>query len=332
MEGYHDHGMTAEELMKLCVPQSNRPVFIAAPYWTAEAYGFGKHIREYGYYPNFLPLAIYTDHGPEILTEKPYQHELENDAPVMFYHSPPSVEVWKRFSKKPCFVLYSPFVFYRRKNNIEREPDARGTIAFPIHPTNEIDNLLNMETYAKQLLALPQKFHPVSVCLHYSDIQRGTHEVFIKNGIPVYTAGGGGRFFTINYYNILKKFSYATSNLVSSSLYYAIEMGIPFFIYGDKPRLYNREDKNIPVGEYDPYINNRYYRDIHKLFSDLECDITGEKRRIIEYDLGIHDGISRGKMVFVLYFSLFRWVFSTAFLKWLRKIFMRIIASIRFLV
>ena len=34
-----------------------------APYWTSELYGFGKYIRQYGYYPEELPLMIFTDHG-----------------------------------------------------------------------------------------------------------------------------------------------------------------------------------------------------------------------------------------------------------------------------
>src|SRR5689334_17760941 len=82
------------------------------PYWTSEYYGFGKYIREYGYYPKTLPLMIFTDHsGPSII--KKFNHfEKSTDAPAVLFHSPHLVEKWKNESAKPCFNLYSPFVFY----------------------------------------------------------------------------------------------------------------------------------------------------------------------------------------------------------------------------
>jgi hypothetical protein len=49
-------------------------------YWTSEIYGFGKWIRQYGFYPKLLPLCIYIDHGIS-LNEQPAKHELESDAP-----------------------------------------------------------------------------------------------------------------------------------------------------------------------------------------------------------------------------------------------------------
>src|SRR6188768_659875 len=95
-------------------PQVKNP-----PYWTAEVYGFGKQIRKYGYYPSVFPLCINTDHGASG-TGIIYETEINCDAPVQFYHLPLTVDNWRKRFTKPCYVLYSPFVFYRRRNKIKQ--------------------------------------------------------------------------------------------------------------------------------------------------------------------------------------------------------------------
>lgn len=318
-------GMTEDELLELCSEKNSRNYFRGAPFWTAEAYGFGKYIREYARYPKFLPLAIYTDHGPQRIPEKPYEHELQSGAPVMFYHSPESVKIWRKFSQKPCYTLFSPFVFYRRKNNITQDGDAKGTVVFVNHATADIEDKMDMRKYINGLKNLSEKFQPISVCLHCQDVQLGRHKIFMDNDIPVYTAGNDFEHFTERFYGILKKFAYASSNQVGSSLLYAVEMGVPFFIFGDRSDNTNFGDKNIPLGKYDIYEAINYYKDVDAKFRGLDCGITEEKKKLVEYDLGIYDGLSRGKMALVLYWALARWVFSAGFWKWtavsLKKLF-----------
>lgn len=309
-------GLTEEQLLELCSDENNHLSFKHAPYWPAEIYSFGKYIREYGYYSKFLPLAIYTDHGAGRVNNQPWKNEIENDAPYMFYHSPASVEIWKKFSKKPCYVIYSPFVYYRKTNNIEKTKNARGTIAFPTHSIAEVDELSNTEKYIEDLKALPEKFQPVSVCLYVADIKKGRYKLFMEKGIPVFTAGACyNEKYAENFYDIFKNFSYATSNLVGSPLYYCVEMGTPFFIYGDKPLFMNRSDANLPIGKYDIYEGDEYSQNLHKIFSTLDCNITEEKRKIVETDLGIYDGLSRLRMFVILHLALIKWIFSGAFRK-----------------
>ena len=203
--------MQAQELVEFC---NSKPKtifrFFPKPFWTAELYSFGHHIREYGFYPAILPLCIYTDHGVGC-RDKPAKHELESGAPCQLYHSPKSVVAWKKVSTKPCYVLFSPFVFYRRKKGIEKAEGASGTIAFPAHSTPSIDDVSDLETYIRQILALPEAFQPVSVCLHTHDINKGRHELFLKHNIPVYTPGNlEDSRFAERFYNILRNFSYAT--------------------------------------------------------------------------------------------------------------------------
>lgn len=301
--------MSRKAILELCSPKS-LAVFKMLPYWTAEVYGFGKWIREYGHYPKLLPLCIYTDHGPPVLGY-PLKQEVDSDAPSLFTHCPSYAKRWKEITGKDCYILYSPFVFCREQRKIDKLVDAMGTIAFPAHTTANTEDQSDTEVYAKQLLKLPAKFQPVSVCLHYSDILKGADKIYRKYKIPVYTAGYYfDDRFSERFYDILKRFKYATSNLVGSYLYYAVEMGIPFSIYGQKHELVNKSDPNLSPGEYDPYKMSSFYRRAFKLFSGLHTNITNQQKNFVEVNLGLRDAVGRSKMREILYKSLFEWTFS----------------------
>jgi hypothetical protein len=326
MKKYVKKGFSESKLLNLCSDKNNRSIFrwaSWAPYWTAEIYSFGKHIRKYGYYPSFLPLCIYTDHGPD-KTDYPLKHELESDAPVMFYHSSHSADIWKKFSERSCYTLYSPFVYCRRKNNIRKSPSAKGTIAFYSHSTESIDNLLDPKIYIKQLLDLPAVFQPVSVCLHHTDINKGIYKIFLEHNIPVYTAGGLGPLFAERFYNILRNFSFATSNMVGSYLYYAVEIGLPFSIYGSNPKFINRNNDHFKIGKWDPYQEFVNYRQVYNLFRGLNTKISVEQKTTVEDGLGINNGVSRCKMAIILYQSFFKWFFSPRFGKWVSAEFLKV--------
>lgn len=307
-------GFSEKKLLEFCSKKSDHIFLKSAHFWTAEVYGFGKYIRKYGYYPKFLPLAIFTDHGPSyLLYDKPLRDELDSYAPTMFYHSPDSVKIWRKYSKKPCFTLFSPFVFYRRSNHIVQDKDAKGTIVFPNHTVADMDEVSNTQTYIDQLKNLPKKFQPISVCLHYHDIKIGRHKIYFKNNIPVYTAGNDYQYFVERYYDILKKFKYASSNQATTSLYYAVEMGIPFFVYGNKSKQINKSNPNYPQGQVTDYQDSKLYQSLEKIFSGLDCAITKKKKKLTERSLGIYDGLGRIKMAYVLYSSLIKLFISKAF-------------------
>ena len=310
-------GMDEKTMLALCrfnIFSSAR--LVLTPYWTAEAYSFGKYIRRYGYYPQCLPLCIYTDHGAGRLNH-PYEDELNTDAPASFYHSPDSVREWKLKSKKPCYVLYSPAVFYRRTHKIEKSVSSRGTLVFPAHTTVAIEDQCDMEEYIRQLLELPDRFQPVSACFHQHDIKKGQHKIFAKYKIPMYTAGHiGDSRFVQRFYDILRNFSYSTSNMIGSYTYYSVEMGIPFFIYGNKQIFINTLDYNITTGLFDLYRESESYRRAYDLFLGSRTEITLEQRNLVEKELGMKDGISRSKMARVLYFSFIKWLLSAAPLRY----------------
>ena len=298
-------GMSESELLGLCDSRHAIPYSGARSYWTAEIYGFGRHIREYGYFPSFFPLRIFTDHGVGG-ADRPLKFELESGAPVQFYHSPRLVDEWRKLSRIPCYVLYSPFVFYRRRNGIYQRADARGTLFYVAHTTADIDDESDIELLIGQIQALPSDFQPVSVSLHMHDINKGLHRIFQKYRIPVHTAGNSNDHrFAARFYDILRNFKYSASNLPMSCLFYSVEMGIPHSLIGNKPAYNNKGNVNITSGrQFDPLKEWQSLQAIYDLFCGMNTEITQTQREFVERELGLNEGVSRLRMCFILYNAL----------------------------
>lgn len=292
-------GYSEEELLNLLKNPKKRPARI--PYWTSEVYGAGEGLREYGYYPEWFPLYVFTDHG--VLRDSLVcQVELEHDAEAMFYHSIEGVKEFKTLSKIPCYCYYSPLVFYRKNHKIEQDKDAKGTLACPAHG---IDGMtLDLDKYMQQLKDLPEEFQPVGISLHRDDIESGVYKKFLNAGFEVYTAGDPfDKDYAKRFYGNLKKFKYTTSNVPGSFLFYAVEMGIPFFIYGDEicVKNYTREN-NETFEEYDP-MSAPQSKKTCELFRGIRTEINKDQKEYVEKMLGIRDCISRRKMAQILYLS-----------------------------
>lgn len=302
-----------DRLYKSC-SKKKKIQLIPPPYWTAEIYGFGKEISRYGYYPRALPLCINTDHAPGP-REGVLASELQTDAPVQMFHSPDRLAAWKIQTKKRAWVLYSPFVFFKKRNALAIQESAAGTVAFAAHSTSSIDDISGYNDYIKQLNLLPDKFKPITVCMHCHDVDKGLHNIFLMAGFNVVTAGNPmDEAFIKNFYEILLKHKYSTSSVPGSYAYYSVEAEIPFFIHGTKPNWENKGDSNYKLGKFDPYSSG-VLKDLYDLFC---CDInqnktpiiSAEQKNYVNYHLGLYDGVSRNKMALILYSSIIRYVLT----------------------
>ena len=201
--------LNEKQLLFLCEEKNANKGVFPWVYWTSELYSFGKYIRKFGYYPAFLPLTVYSDHSGPTFEEEPYKHELESGAPYFLTHSKKKSENYIVRTGKKSLVMFSPAVFYRRINKIRKSNNAIGTIAFPVHTLPNYDEIFDVEKYIEELINLPEKFQPVSVCLHMHDINKGRHKVFLDSNIPVYTAGNTSDIrFIERLYSIIKNFNF----------------------------------------------------------------------------------------------------------------------------
>ena len=126
--------------------------------------------------------------------------------------------------------------------------------------------------------------------------------------------------FTERYYSILRQFRFTTSNIIGSYLFFSVEMGIPFFLYGNKP-LYKKNDESVLANEAFTSVNviDERLEQFIEFFSTINDHITEAQKEIVEYTLGLHDGISRLKMAQVLYCSFGKYFFKKVRIikKWL---------------
>lgn len=299
-------GFDARDLEDLCSSKYMDTGNAEWIHWSAEIYSFGKWLRKYGYYPSWLPLMIMTDHAPAFYagdepTGRTYVEY--SGLTTMFYHSKENTDIAKReFAnlKKNIYTMYSPIVFCRHYLSIQQIPDAAGTLVFLYHTLPETSDECDKQAYIKQLLSLPEKMLPVSVCIHSHDIKKGAHRIFLEHNIPVFTAGEtcdirfGERLLTV-----ISHFKYTMSNVIGSQTYYCVEMGIPHSIWGVEP-VETFQNPDI-AWETEYWKKPSGTKKRNDMFKGIYTSITQEQHDIVYKDLGINDGISRIKMAKVLY-------------------------------
>ena len=276
-----------------------------SPFFINEVYGLGYWLKDYAYYPKSWPLFTFMDHGMA-LSDRVTPHEIENNAPLIFKFSPRTVALYRKASRKPVYTVVNPYIHYRRSRKITVSGAAKGTIFFVAHSTSDIDDLTDWEEYIRQLKQIPEQFHPIDVCLHPTDMDKGLDRIFEQHGYKVFTAGDlTSHLYTVNFYDILRNYRYSMSNILGSYFFYSVEMGIPFSFYGEEPKYFNKADHNIEKGNYTSYREFETFKKAKSLFSGFHATISGEQAAFVKYELGIQDTISRGKACWLVYKALF---------------------------
>lgn len=299
----------SDHIRDLCKPQLGRS-FPLAPYWSSELYSRGRYFREYGFYPSFLPLCINSSHGIGEFTS-PLKYELATDAPLQVFFSENAYLRWKNLTDKPATQVLAPEIFYRKKNKIEPDSEAKGTIFFPVHSTPNFVDLIDHQQIVKAIKELPKKYHPVSLCLHAHDVNKGLHKKYLELGVSVVTAGHTGDYrFISRFYRLLRSHRYAMSNGIGSYLFYSIEMGIPFSIIGPKPKLKNISDVNFKKGKIKNDEHLPEFIRAVSMFEGLHNHITEEQRLLVESKLGVGSQLSRLSFSWLLYLSFIKWTIS----------------------
>jgi hypothetical protein len=301
-------GYSEEKLLELSNDYKRKFYMMCWKHGIVEMYSYGRLLREYGFFPQFLPIYIYHLHGPGIMNFI-NEHEINSGAYCMFVNTEEDAQQFIAAGMKRCEVMLHPFVFYRRKYKVHRDANARGTLVFPAHSIFNTEELTDIDEYIRQLKELPDIYKPLAICLHCEDINKGKHRKYMDAGFPVYTAGHTHNYrYVERFYDVLRHFKYSTSNAYGSYIYYAVEMGIPFFLHGDEVEYYNKADPGLPLGRVKIAFPNVLR--MCRMFSEMTTVISDEQRMEIERGLGISDGISRLKMAKILYSALFSNIFG----------------------
>ena len=144
---------------------------------------------------------------------------------------------------------------------------------------------LDIESYCSALLKLPEKFHPISICLHEDDIRKGRHRAYLARGFSVYSAGARrDPNFADNFYSILSEHKYSTSNGAGSYVLYSVEMGIPFFLYGPNAEITHQI--------FDAFESEPALQRFNQLFDGVFDDITEAQRLFVTDEAGVEQSVS----------------------------------------
>jgi tetratricopeptide (TPR) repeat protein len=253
-------------------------------------YGHAAIIRNYCGYAEELPLPLVVQHGgsayydlwemtDEYLFDYWVWDEEVKEMNVKNHHLPPHT----------IHVLGAPFVYLadELKTSLIEDDARQGTIAFPNHSSPCTPALEGFQDYANQLEALPDKFHPISVCLHPYDISKGLHIPFEKKGFTViscipdvityypdiernqnlfwhfYQQSYTPSYLT-NFINYCSNKKYATANFWTTPACYSIYLGLQFFLYGNRTKYAKGEYPNASAEEME------YYGKIEAMFSLTE--------------------------------------------------------------
>lgn len=255
-------------------------------------YGLHAIIREYAGCPSTLPIFCRFQHGWDPIP-KPDPYDAQTDKPLMLVWNKTRLKIWNEGSSIPAAIVGAPFVHYRKLRKIEKDLDAKGTVAFPAHSQPTIDAVFDINAYCEQLKSLPIEFHPITICLHLHDLERKKDVIYKKHGFNVVSAGPIwvlGFEFVEKFYEILRSHRYATSNQVGSYSFYAVEMGIPFFIFGESAYLENSGEPLMPAKfSYTDYPTGVFATN---LFQGPTQVISEEQKKFVEDELGVHDCLS----------------------------------------
>lgn len=285
-------------------------------------YNINNIIKDYARFPKFLPGSFYSEHG-----WTPYEYHspsnLDTEQKLFLVFSNRRVAEWKKNNNIPVVNVGSPFVHFRHMNKIEQDPHAKGTVAFSAHSGTVRIAEFDYESYGNALKSLPEEFHPITICMHFDDIKHGRDKRFKNFDFKIVTAGDrNDKNFVLNFYSILRQAKYTTSNSIGSNVFYAIEMGIPFFIYGEPAVILNPDPTVETLAPEREFINDTQYGKVcYNLFDTGPITyFTKAQLEFVEEELGINDCISPERLNRVLWGNFIRYGFYKYSKRFIKKV------------
>ena len=270
----------------------NIPSTLSEIYWPHKAYSLSSCYRlMIKKWPKLIPLPFFTDHGID-LRYGLQKHDLYNDAKLHVawnrYREPSNKIIGEIYNEKKIIFCCNPWVYFRRVNNIQLSNNAMGTLVFFPHSNHKIScDTYNIDKYINDLNDLPKKYHPIVICLHSHDLNGGIYNRLRHLSCRIVSAGNNlsGRYIN-RFYNLIRNFEYATSPNGNTDLFLSHEMGLKYFIFGDRPIFDSEDDVELGPMQQSIAVSDL---DIKKLqiFSQFPPQNNIIKTNFVNYVLGV---------------------------------------------
>jgi len=252
-----DTGFTNEQLEWLCENNANQKDKIYGEknspwlFWTAELYSFGKCYRSWLKWPYCLPIPVYSDHGADPSGELE-EHEINNKAKYhLCFWSTRYNSILAQQKKNPIRVQH-PWVTYRRSIGIEQSANAAGCLVFVPHSVLGITILDFDNKFEKLILNLQKYFDKseIKLCIHMHDVRNNLHVSLRKFNLPIFSLGNtSSSLFVDRFYQLIRQFRAGSSPNSASQLYYCVELGLDYYLAGEKVTYQNDFHSSLPIGK-----------------------------------------------------------------------------------
>lgn len=199
---------------------------------TSAFYGHSSIIKKYCNIPSFIPLPFAIQHG---WAGGPSNRDLVGGARKLWVWSERDQQIYgSLIGSDNCIVGGAPFIYLLHELGLEpfRPSTGFGTIAFPAHSSEWVHSTCDDSGYASYLKALPEYFHPITVCLYYVDLERGRDVAYREHGLNV-TSVASSRLdprFLHKFVSLTRSHRYALFNSFSSAALYASALGLVAYV------------------------------------------------------------------------------------------------------
>jgi hypothetical protein len=167
--------------------------------------------------------------------------EIEAPVPAVFNYPRFRDQAWAERSNKMVIPSAAPFLYaleLMRAQGWTLPEDRAGTIVFPMHSTAVVDTNTRWSRLAGELASLPGPYQPVTVCMHWQDLERKREGEFARKGMRIVSAGHfTDQDFLFRLIHLMSGHRFAASNEVASNLFYALAAGMPYFLVGRPPSM-----------------------------------------------------------------------------------------------
>jgi hypothetical protein len=271
---------------------------------SVKTYSLSEVVKEISGYPKWLPLPFNIHHG-WYTDIKPRKKDLKQKTyPLMLVWNKRQEIIWKEYSSIDVVAIGAPFIHYRRKNNIQINSSASGTIAFPAHSAKSSKASFDTNEYCNYLKSLPISYKPITICLHHYDLLLGTNNIYEEHGFKVVSAGHvHSPKFVDNLFEILSSHKYSTSNLIGTYVLYSVEMGIPFILYGNRDKSYKVGNSLIGNESVKPLAEELFSYDSEEIKEGIK--ITQAQQKFVIDESGMNDCVDMRELKHIMLKAFF---------------------------
>jgi len=251
-------------------------------------YGFAYLLKEYANYPQNEPLYATFPHGVYMRDRVIGKGELEQNLPAHLNFPPFTTPLWKKTAKNRKVIPFACPIHYALRLFRSEVPknERKGTLFLPKHSTRAVNVAFNKESIIEELKNLPEEFHPVTVCIHWQDVEKGLHKYFQSKGFKVVSAGHlNDDNYMFRWLHLVSQFKLVAHSGAGSAMFYSVAAGIPFYLTTEeakpeKPSNFQPFHKDIP---HHSSAATKRIESLKTLFGQPVSQITKEQQDIVNY-------------------------------------------------